>query len=505
MTLRAYSKNTIGLILLLVFSLFISSCATTGPGVSRSEIDARTQILQAKAAEFKSKQIRRVQAVSERIIGFLPEEDRVKLKGLKYDVSDESTINASVRPGKMAVNYGMLRFTESDDELAVVLAHEIAHLIKGHYGKKLATNVLATAVGVAAGAALEGVTQGSGVGGMVSEGLAKGISGGFSRDLEREADYYGFQYAYLAGFDVQNGAGIWERFAIEAPKTMIADLFSTHPASPERLIRAEKILNELKIQGVQPAVFNRASPSPLVVQNSRVFQKVISVPVGIAVNAAQASGAPLGGALSLTNDHQTKPSNTDTALKAKEVSEDQNQNEEKQELEDLRRQVETLRAQLKKEEAAMRQSALKTAEFERILLEAKEAAKELRYAEFGIQDMGLAKKVTNMWIAKKVTGEQRIFPLSQGSVDWFVQYDQWSLNSWKALALKHRTYRIYWYSPNGKLYSEQDFIQSRVRSDFAKATLQWDPALGVYLAGNWLMRVFEDGKLIDERTFELIR
>ena len=32
----------------------------------------------------------------------------------------------------------------------------------------------------------------------------------------------------------------------------------------------------------------------------------------------------------------------------------------------------------------------------------------------------------------------------------------------------------------------------------------WDPALGQFLVGKWLMRVFEDGKLLDERTFEII-
>ena len=182
--------------------------------------------------------------------------------------------------------------------------------------------------------------------------------------------------------------------------------------------------------------------------------------------------------------------------------------EEQKELESLREEIKKLRTAqeegLERKAQEEAEEIQKQAEMERILLEAKEAAKELRHAEFGIQDIGIAKKVTNLWVGKTVSGEQRIFPLSQANIDWFVQYDYMSANSWKALGLNHRKYRAYWYSPNGKLFSEQEFIQSKVRAEFAKTSLKWDPELGDYLVGQWLVRVFEDGKLLDERTFEIV-
>jgi len=121
-----------------------------------------------------------------------------------------------------------------------------------------------------------------------------------------------------------------------------------------------------------------------------------------------------------------------------------------------------------------------------------------------VQDMGLAKSVTNLWVTKKVSGAQSIFPLSQREVDWYVQYKQWSANSLKSLAMIRRHYRVYWYAPDGRLFSERDFEQISGRADFAKTTLEWDPSLGQFLVGKWLMRVFEGGQLLDERNFEIL-
>ncbi len=458
------------------------SCATSGPAVSPVEVDQKRAELETKAAKYKETQLNRVKAITDRLIQFMPAEAQAKLKNIQVKVSDEADINAHASFNELVVNYGLLRFTDSDDQLATVVAHELAHIVKGHVQKNLATNVIATAAGAVAGTAIDSV-GGSGIGSVVSAGLRNGIAGAFSRDFEREADYYGFQYLYIAGFDVLKGAEIWERFAIEAPKSMTSNLFSTHPSSPERLIRAEKILTELQTQGVSQNLFQHAGfsmPMP-----TALFRKVSSM--------GFVAGQSAGVQSSFSGSQKADDSSSDAA---------------KAELKALRDEI----AQLKKEQAALEQNGEhqnKTQQdqvlLERALEEAQEANKQLRYAEFGVKNMGIAKKVTNFLVAKRVEGEQRIFSVSQGSIDWFVQYDQKSFNSFKALALQYRKYRIYWYSPNKKLYSEQDFLQSQVRIEFAKTTLTWDQSLGNYLIGEWKVRVFEDGKLLDERTFEIVR
>ncbi len=487
--------------LILVF-LFSSCATTTGPAVSSQEVAARTRDLQGKAAQFKSTQRQRVQAIANRIMEFMPDEDRHKLGDLRIEVAEDQKINAHAEPGKITVDYGLLRFVDSDDELACVIGHELAHLAKGHYAKKLAATVAAAAAGIATQVAIDSA-GGSGVGGIAGQAIAKGIAGAFSRDYEREADYYGLQYLYLAGFDVIEGMKIWERFAVEIPETMKNSLFASHPASPERLVRAEKIVQEMQQQGIQPAYFKRPSQTSMGPASTGMLNKVMSVPANAIMSAASTVGTVVISPLNVT------PGGSSQGQAIVDQSPPQQPLTEKQKKRQaMQAEIERLKANegklLKELQDKQMKAATERVEFERILLEAKEASMQLRYAEFGIEDMGLAKNVTNFWVAKKVSGAQLIFPLGQGEVDWYVQYKYLSANSFKALAAIRRHYRVYWYAPDGRLFSERDFIQSGVRAEFAKTTLQWDPALGNFLVGKWLVRVFEDGKLLDERNFEII-
>jgi len=93
--------------------------------------------------------------------------------------------------------------------------------------------------------------------------------------------------------------------------------------------------------------------------------------------------------------------------------------------------------------------------------------------------------------------------VNEGEINWFVQYDRLGNQTWGSLS-KPRKYRAYWYSPNGRLYLQRDFAQTKGRTDLAKTNLQWDPALGKYVLGKWLMRVFQDGEMLDERMFEVV-
>jgi len=70
--------------------------------------------------------------------------------------------------------------------------------------------------------------------------------------MEREADYFGLKYVKLAGYDYEAASGVWERFAIEVPKSMVQNYLNTHPTSPERLVRLEKIIEELKTEDRAP-------------------------------------------------------------------------------------------------------------------------------------------------------------------------------------------------------------------------------------------------------------
>lgn len=524
--------NLFSKIICTIIFIALSGCATVGPTVSSQEVEAKRLELKGKAAVYQALQQKRLDAITNRLVSYMLPEEREKLQNVKVVIKESSDINAHATWGEVSVTYGMLRFTDSDDEMAVVIAHELSHLLQSHVSKSLATNVLSTALGVAASTAVDTLTQGSGVGGTVGNVVSQGVSGTFSRGFEREADYHAFRYVYIAGFDLMKGSQIWERLAIEAPQTMTANFLASHPSSPERLVRAEKTLAELVASGIQPNIFHPATSAPA---PSSISSGILQTAVAVPMKALSVSGAVIGktvgtslaampslskesgdsGTASATEKNQEAEKQLSAAEKTleqkeKELGEKKRKLTEEEAL--LQARQGELSELLKEQEKRLEQvrneaqkQAQEDAEFQRILLEAKEAAKQMRYDEFGIERIGIAKKVANLWVGESITGEQNMYPVSQGSVDWYVKYRQWSSNSWKALAMFHRHYSAYWYMPDGRLFKDEEFKQSTVRSEFARTTLEWDPSLGDRLIGVWTLRIFEDGKLLDERTFELVK
>ena len=163
----------------------------------------------------------------------------------RFNVIDKAEVNARAEPGlRILVTSGLLRFVNSDDELAVVLAHELAHLTEGHVVKGIGTNIFAGLIGIAAGVAVDVVIPGAG--GVISRVTTAGIRAPFSRDFEREADYVGLQYVHRAGYKLEAGIQFWDRFATELTKSLSRSFFNTHPTSPERLLRLKKAIQEIE-------------------------------------------------------------------------------------------------------------------------------------------------------------------------------------------------------------------------------------------------------------------
>ena len=150
--------------------------------------------------------------------------------------------------GKMIyVSYGFLNFTKSDDEIATVLAHELGHVVRGHVAKRGGGQILGLFIAVGLGALAEASAPGSGEGVIHSVGdVYQVFDAAYSRDCEREADYFGTKFVYYAGYDVDVCASLFERMAVEIPDSMIKHYLSTHPISPERMLRVKKTIEQLK-------------------------------------------------------------------------------------------------------------------------------------------------------------------------------------------------------------------------------------------------------------------
>lgn len=135
--------------------------------------------------------------------------------------------------GKMAIYTGMITQLEAtDDELAQVIAHEVAHALSAHTAEKmsvsLATNLALT------GYALTGERSAVAMSGAVlAAALAVQLPN--SRQMEREADRIGIELAARAGYDPQAAVSLWQKMAALSNGAPPAFL-STHP-SPENRIR----------------------------------------------------------------------------------------------------------------------------------------------------------------------------------------------------------------------------------------------------------------------------
>jgi Zn-dependent protease with chaperone function len=116
--------------------------------------------------------------------------------------------------GAVFVHTGLLR-DMSDDELAVILGHELAHYTHEHSrrGMKRAfiVQLIAAGVAVAAESAVDS-DKAKAVIGLAGVFSVLALTNGYGRDLEDQADRVGLRYAYEGGFDVQQGPRVWQRF-----------------------------------------------------------------------------------------------------------------------------------------------------------------------------------------------------------------------------------------------------------------------------------------------------
>ena len=145
------------------------------------------------------------------------------------------TINAFCMPGgKIAFFSGILDILKlTDDEVAMVMGHEIAHALREHARARMAKSEL-THLGASI------------LGQMVAGGKFAGAfdAGGslltlkFSRDDETDADLVGMELAARAGFDPRAGITLWQKMAA-ANKNAPPSWLSTHPSGPNRIREIE--------------------------------------------------------------------------------------------------------------------------------------------------------------------------------------------------------------------------------------------------------------------------
>jgi predicted Zn-dependent protease len=162
-------------------------------------------------------------------------------------IEDEKTVNAWVMPGGRAAVYtGILRYTEDETGLAVVLGHEVGHAIAGHGNERMSDALVAQLGGVALAVALSQRPQQTQSLFMTAYGA--GASLGFllpySRLEESEADRIGLVLMARAGYDPREAVPFWERMKRQEGHARPPELLSTHPAPDTRIADLKSHISE---------------------------------------------------------------------------------------------------------------------------------------------------------------------------------------------------------------------------------------------------------------------
>ncbi|CAM4274199.1 hypothetical protein F901_03549 [Acinetobacter dispersus] len=161
-------------------------------------------------------------------------------------------INAFAVPGGLfALNTGLITSAKNLDEIAGVMAHEIAHVSQRHYSRSQEAfkgqGLLALA-GILVGAAIASQADGN-AGAAVMMGTQAALMDkqlSYSRNQEREADRIGMQFMSAAGYNPQSMADYFETMHRATSRvSFLPDFWFTHPLTTERMSEARLRANQL--------------------------------------------------------------------------------------------------------------------------------------------------------------------------------------------------------------------------------------------------------------------
>ena len=204
-------------------------------------------------ADGQDAQTQRLRHLARRIVPFATAwNPRAPRWAWEVNLINQPTLNAFCMPGgKIAFYRGILHKLQlSDDEVAAIMGHEVAHALREHARERIAKTV-ATQTGLGVAADLLGL------GGLTRSALNVGgqlLTLKFSRDDETEADLVGMDLAARAGYDPAAGVTLWQKM-MGASQGAPSPFLSTHPAGATRIKDIQG-----KLPQVQPLFLRAAKP-----------------------------------------------------------------------------------------------------------------------------------------------------------------------------------------------------------------------------------------------------
>src|SRR5690242_4376375 len=211
---------------------------TAAQGYTKLKADATQQ----GALNKDQKMLQRVQAIARRIepqTGVF----RKDAPGWKWEVNviESNELNAFCMPGGKIMFYSGLidRLHLTDEEIAVVMGHEIAHALREHSREQVSQAIAAqTALGL--GTAAFGLSQNTAT--IANIGYQALIATHFSRTDEAEADRIGLELSARAGYNPRAGVTLWQKMINAQAGGGMPEFLSSHPADETRVQQIESLL-----------------------------------------------------------------------------------------------------------------------------------------------------------------------------------------------------------------------------------------------------------------------
>ena len=174
-------------------------------------------------------------------------EDEVENYDWEFNLVEDESVNAFAMPGgKIVVFTGILPVAQNEDGLAVIMGHEIAHVVANHGNERMSQALVTQLGGIALATALRerpAATQQLFMAAF-GAGAQIGVLLPYSRLHESEADRLGLIFMAKGGYNPEEAPRFWERMAAKKEAPQPPEFLSTHPADTRRIQDLEEQLPE---------------------------------------------------------------------------------------------------------------------------------------------------------------------------------------------------------------------------------------------------------------------
>ena len=166
----------------------------------------------------------------------------------EFNLIKDNQVNAFCMPGgKIVVYEGLMKIVGSDDELAVVVGHEVAHAVAKHSNERMSQQLAAQYGAQILGARLadKSASIQKLAANVYGIGAQYGLMLPFSRKHESEADYMGLVFMTMAGYNPDVAVNFWKKMSAGS-NGKVPEIMSTHPSDATRIADIKRALPAIK-------------------------------------------------------------------------------------------------------------------------------------------------------------------------------------------------------------------------------------------------------------------